>query len=105
MERVHHHQIDVGTGQFSRDPAGLPMAEPMKDVVLNDGDELDLHIAPVANRIGDQTVRMLARLQRFDPRPHPPREAGLRDRLRVEPWELIAELVVTCSTGERVVIG
>jgi FtsP/CotA-like multicopper oxidase with cupredoxin domain len=60
MEGMHHHQIDFGTGQFSRDPAGLPMAERMKDVALNDGDELELHIAPVANRIGDQTVRMLA---------------------------------------------
>ena len=50
MEVMSHHQIDTGTGQFSRDPTVLPMAERTKDVVLNDGDELDLHIAPVANR-------------------------------------------------------
>jgi FtsP/CotA-like multicopper oxidase with cupredoxin domain len=55
-----HHQVDTGTGQFSRDPTGLPMAEPTESVVLHDGDEFDLRIAPVANRIGDATVRMLA---------------------------------------------
>jgi len=60
MEGMSHHQIDTGTGQFSRDPTGLPMVGPSKDVVLNDGDEFELRIAPVANRIGDQTVRMLA---------------------------------------------
>jgi FtsP/CotA-like multicopper oxidase with cupredoxin domain len=60
MEGMSHHQIDTGTGQFSRDPTGLPMAERTKDVILNDGDELDLRIAPVANRIGDATIRMLA---------------------------------------------
>ena len=37
MEGMAHHQIDTGTGEFSRDPSGLPMAEPKKDVVLNDG--------------------------------------------------------------------
>jgi FtsP/CotA-like multicopper oxidase with cupredoxin domain len=36
------------------------MVERPEDVVLNDGDELDLHIAPVASRMGDATVRMLA---------------------------------------------
>jgi FtsP/CotA-like multicopper oxidase with cupredoxin domain len=60
MEEMSHHQIDVGTGQFSRDATGLPLAEPTRDVILNDGDELELHIAPVASRIADQTVRMLA---------------------------------------------
>ena len=60
MERMSHHQIDTGTGSFSLDPSGLPMVEPTKDVVLGDGDRLDLRIAPVANRIGDSTVRMLA---------------------------------------------
>jgi FtsP/CotA-like multicopper oxidase with cupredoxin domain len=59
MEGMHHN-VDVGTGEFSRDPSGLPMAEPTKDAVLANGDALDLQIAPVANRIGDATVRMLA---------------------------------------------
>jgi FtsP/CotA-like multicopper oxidase with cupredoxin domain len=60
MERMSHHQIDTGTGAFSRDPSGLPMVGPTKDVVLADGDRLDLRIGPVANRIGDSTIRMLA---------------------------------------------
>ena len=60
MEGMAHHQIDTGTGEFSRDPSRLPMAEPTKDVYLEDGDRLDLRIAPVANRMGDSTVRMLS---------------------------------------------
>jgi len=60
MEGMAHHQIDTGTGEFSRDSSGLPMAEPTKDVFLGDGDQLDLRIAPVASRMGDSTVRMLS---------------------------------------------
>jgi FtsP/CotA-like multicopper oxidase with cupredoxin domain len=60
MDRMSHHQIDTGTGTFSRDPSGLPMAEPTREIALIDGDRLDLRIAPVAKRIGDSTVRMLA---------------------------------------------
>ena len=74
-----HHQIEAGTGQFSRDPSGLPMAEPTNDVVLEDGDEFDLRIAPVANLIGDTTVRMLA-YNGSIPGPRTPSEARLRDR-------------------------
>ena len=60
MDAMKHHRIDTGTGEFSRDPSGLPMAERTKDVVLDDGDRLDLRIALVATRMGDSTVRMLA---------------------------------------------
>jgi hypothetical protein len=60
MNGMHHHQVDTGTGQFSRDPSGLPMAERTRDVVVHDGDALDLRIAPVANDIAGDTVRMLA---------------------------------------------
>jgi FtsP/CotA-like multicopper oxidase with cupredoxin domain len=49
-----------GVGPFSRDVEGLPQAEPTRVVELADGDELDLRIGPVAMRIGDDVVRMLA---------------------------------------------
>jgi FtsP/CotA-like multicopper oxidase with cupredoxin domain len=45
---------------FPTDAAGLPEARPSEPVVLADGDRFDLRIAPVAKRIGDATVRMLA---------------------------------------------
>src|SRR5215510_10704685 len=60
MEGMHHHEVETGTGEFSRDPAGLPTAAPTQDVALNAGDELALRISSVANQIGDATVRMLA---------------------------------------------
>jgi FtsP/CotA-like multicopper oxidase with cupredoxin domain len=46
--------------QFSTDPTGLPAAVLREIVDLPDGVTYDLRIAPVANRIGDDTVRMLA---------------------------------------------
>jgi FtsP/CotA-like multicopper oxidase with cupredoxin domain len=60
MEGMSHHDIDAGTGTFSRDPAGLPEAVPTEDVVLGDGDRFDLRIEPVAKRIDGDVVRMLA---------------------------------------------
>jgi FtsP/CotA-like multicopper oxidase with cupredoxin domain len=45
---------------FSTDPAGLPAAVLREIVELADGDTYELRIAAVANRIGDETVRMLA---------------------------------------------
>src|ERR671918_363993 len=45
---------------FSTSPAGLPSATPTETVRLADGAVFDVRIAPVANRIGDATVRMLA---------------------------------------------
>jgi FtsP/CotA-like multicopper oxidase with cupredoxin domain len=46
--------------KFPRDTAGLPTASPTDVVELADGDRVTLHIGPVAKRIGDATVRMLA---------------------------------------------
>jgi FtsP/CotA-like multicopper oxidase with cupredoxin domain len=45
---------------FPTETAGLPEARAPELVGLGDGDELDLRIAPVAKRLGDATVRMLA---------------------------------------------
>jgi FtsP/CotA-like multicopper oxidase with cupredoxin domain len=45
---------------FPTDVEGLPEAQAPERVQLSDGDELDLRIAPVAKRIGEDTVRMLA---------------------------------------------
>ena len=50
-----------GTGDhFPTDVAGLPEGHPPEQVELSDGDEFELRIAPVAKRVGDDTVRMLA---------------------------------------------
>jgi FtsP/CotA-like multicopper oxidase with cupredoxin domain len=46
--------------QFPTDTTGLPEARTSEVVELSDGDGFDLTIAPVAKRIGDATVRMLA---------------------------------------------
>jgi FtsP/CotA-like multicopper oxidase with cupredoxin domain len=45
---------------FPTEAAGLPEARDPELVELSDGDEFDLRIAPVAKRLGDATVRMLA---------------------------------------------
>jgi FtsP/CotA-like multicopper oxidase with cupredoxin domain len=45
---------------FPTDAAGLPEAAPAEVVPLADGDVFDIEIAPVAKRLGDATVRMLA---------------------------------------------
>jgi FtsP/CotA-like multicopper oxidase with cupredoxin domain len=44
---------------FPTDPAGLPEATRPALLELGDGDVLDLHVGPVAKRLGDTTVRML----------------------------------------------
>jgi FtsP/CotA-like multicopper oxidase with cupredoxin domain len=54
------HQASTEHGPFSQDPTGLPMAHDTEILHLADGDELQLTIAPVANRIGEHLVRMLA---------------------------------------------
>jgi FtsP/CotA-like multicopper oxidase with cupredoxin domain len=46
--------------RFPTEVDGLPEARAPELVELSDGDRLDLRIAPVAKRIGDATVRMLA---------------------------------------------
>ncbi|MFL5877758.1 MAG: multicopper oxidase domain-containing protein [Solirubrobacteraceae bacterium] len=45
---------------FPTDATGLPDARPPELVELADGDQFDLRIAPVAKRLSDTTVRMLA---------------------------------------------
>jgi FtsP/CotA-like multicopper oxidase with cupredoxin domain len=45
---------------FPTDVAGLPEARASELVELSDGDQFDLRIAPVAKRLGNETVRMLA---------------------------------------------
>jgi FtsP/CotA-like multicopper oxidase with cupredoxin domain len=45
---------------FPTDIDGLPEAQLPEVVELSDGDRFDLRIAPVAKRLGDTTVRMLA---------------------------------------------
>src|SRR5215216_630639 len=46
--------------RFPTDPSGLPEAGRPQLLELADGDTLDLHVGPVAKRLGDTTVRMLA---------------------------------------------
>ena len=57
---MRHHSPDEPTDQFPTDPTGLPEARAPELVELSDGDQFDLRIAPVAKRLGDATVRMLA---------------------------------------------
>ena len=45
---------------FPTDVEGLPEAQAPERVELSDGDEFNLRIGPVAKRIGEDTVRMLA---------------------------------------------
>ncbi|MFL5936299.1 MAG: multicopper oxidase domain-containing protein, partial [Gaiellaceae bacterium] len=57
----HHHGSHTTTAShFPTDPTGLPESAPTGIVDLADGDRLELRIAPVAKRLGDATVRMLA---------------------------------------------
>src|SRR5205085_9190394 len=46
--------------QFPTDSSGLPEARASEVIELGDGDRFELRIAPVAKRIGDATMRMLA---------------------------------------------
>jgi hypothetical protein len=56
----HHRSHEAASDTFPTDPAGLPESAPSEVVDLDDGGELKLRIAPVAKRIGEATVRMLA---------------------------------------------
>jgi FtsP/CotA-like multicopper oxidase with cupredoxin domain len=56
MQRhLNHHPPD----RFPTDPTGLPQAGRPALLELGDGDTLNLHIGPVAKRLGETTVRML----------------------------------------------
>jgi FtsP/CotA-like multicopper oxidase with cupredoxin domain len=50
----------VKTQTFPTDISGLPESATSELLDLSDGDAVDLRIAPVAKRLGDETVRMLA---------------------------------------------
>jgi FtsP/CotA-like multicopper oxidase with cupredoxin domain len=52
--------MSTPSDHFPTEVAGLPAASASELVELADGDRFDLHIAPVAKRLGDATVRMLA---------------------------------------------
>src|SRR5256885_2102012 len=54
-----HPEIE-NRGNFSTDIRDLPDSQPSEVVVLADGEEFDLRIAPMVKRLGDATVRMLA---------------------------------------------
>src|SRR3954468_12045332 len=52
----HSHQND----HFPTDSANLSESVPTSVVEITDGDQFELRIAPVAKRLGDDTIRMLA---------------------------------------------
>jgi FtsP/CotA-like multicopper oxidase with cupredoxin domain len=56
----HRHSANLAADEFSTDPSGLPEATGPAVLELSNGDTLDLRVAPVAKRLGDTTVRMLA---------------------------------------------
>jgi FtsP/CotA-like multicopper oxidase with cupredoxin domain len=57
--KQHSKEIASESRHFPTDVAGLPEAVSPEVVELGDGDKVELRIAPIAKRIGDQTVRML----------------------------------------------
>jgi FtsP/CotA-like multicopper oxidase with cupredoxin domain len=61
MMNPHSKQSRVNTADhFPTDAGGLPEVVGSEVVDLRDGDEIELRIGPVAKRLGDDTVRMLA---------------------------------------------
>ena len=52
--------MSATSDRFPTDDAGLPEARTPELVELSHGEEVDVRIAPVAKRLGDATVRMLA---------------------------------------------
>ena len=56
----HTHRPTHAAEEFPTATEGLPEAVAAHVIELADGDTVDLRIAPVAKRIGDATVRMLA---------------------------------------------
>ena len=63
----HHHHDGHAKADAHRDTStfpttntDLPIAQPTQAVEVDDGSRFELRIAPVAKRIGDATVRMLA---------------------------------------------
>jgi FtsP/CotA-like multicopper oxidase with cupredoxin domain len=58
-EHGHGHH-EPGPERFPTGTAGLPEATGPQIVELGEGDRFELRIAPIAKRIGDDTVRMVA---------------------------------------------
>jgi FtsP/CotA-like multicopper oxidase with cupredoxin domain len=59
---MHHHtppDPPMPAQSFPTDPSGLPEAGRPALLELANGGTLDLHVGPVAKRLGDSTVRML----------------------------------------------
>jgi FtsP/CotA-like multicopper oxidase with cupredoxin domain len=52
--------MSTSPDSFPTETAGLPEARPPEVVELGNGDQLELRVAPVAKRLGDTQVRMLA---------------------------------------------
>ena len=52
--------MNLRSDHFPREAAGLPEARAPQWFELRDRDQFDIRIAPVAKRVGDATVRMLA---------------------------------------------
>ena len=59
QKHIHENHIDTNE-QFPTETTGLPESVRPDVLELSDGDVVDLRIAPVAKRLGDATVRMLA---------------------------------------------
>ena len=59
MQRHAQSDSPMVAESFPTDPTGLPEATRPALVELADGGELNLHVGPVAKRLGDTTVRML----------------------------------------------
>jgi FtsP/CotA-like multicopper oxidase with cupredoxin domain/thioredoxin reductase len=60
MQKHSHSRLGTKAEHFPTETAGLPESRPTEIVDLANGDEFDLIIAPVAKRLRDATVRMLA---------------------------------------------
>jgi FtsP/CotA-like multicopper oxidase with cupredoxin domain len=59
MQHDSRADSPVAAESFPTDPTGLPEATRPALLELADGGELNLHLGPVAKRLGDTTVRML----------------------------------------------
>jgi len=59
-EHHEHEHREPELEHFPTETAGLPEAVGPQVVELGDGDSFELRIAPVAKRLGDDTVRMIA---------------------------------------------
>jgi hypothetical protein len=59
MQHEAHPETPSSQKAFPTDPSGLPEATRPELLEVTDGEAFDLHVGPVAKRLGDTTVRML----------------------------------------------